>query len=264
MTIQATVRSVESIPVANIRPEDGLSRKRDRDGHQELRDSIARFGVLTPITVRRAPDNDAEFLLIKGQGRTLACRMLGLTHVDAVILDDESAENERVQQFLVENVARLRMRPVDRALLIAHARASGEETADVAARFGISAATVRRLEMQLDGASSAEIAALRSGDLSLAVQGVIARKVSSPSRAAVVEVVQRCGIGAGELQALLAAVGWDRLEEMGGEHRHSRLALLDWACETLKSLPRGSQGWRLSQLAARLPVTLEPLQERRA
>jgi ParB/RepB/Spo0J family partition protein len=264
MATQPSARSVVSIPVASIRPEDGLSRKRDRDGHQELRDSIARFGVLTPITVRRAPDDPEEYLLIKGQGRTLACRMLGRSHIDAVVLDEESADNERVQQFLVENVARLRMRPVDRALLIAHARASGEETASVAARFGISAATVRRLETQLDGASTAEIAALRSGGLSLAVHGVIARNIAASDRDAVVATVQHHGVGAGDLQALLLALGWARLEDLGAEHRDGRLALLEWACDTFRSLPRSSQGSRLRQLAARLPLALPALQQQAA
>jgi ParB-like chromosome segregation protein Spo0J len=82
---------------------------------------------LTPITVRQAPDGSGDFLLIKGQGRTLACRLLGIEKVPAVVVDDDFAETEKVQQFLVENVARLRMRPVDRAVLIAHARREGEE-----------------------------------------------------------------------------------------------------------------------------------------
>jgi hypothetical protein len=63
--------AVHDVPVVRIRPEDGLGRKRDRDAHRELQQSIARFGVLTPITVRLAPDDSGDYLLIKGQGRTL-------------------------------------------------------------------------------------------------------------------------------------------------------------------------------------------------
>src|SRR6266571_5801184 len=125
---------VQQVPVAQIRPEDGLGRRRDRDGHRELQQSIAQFGVLTPITVRLAPDGSGDYLLIKGQGRTLACRLLGIETIPAVVVDDQYADNEKVQQFLVENVARLKMRPVDRALLIHRARQDGEETADVAKR----------------------------------------------------------------------------------------------------------------------------------
>ena len=153
--------AVQDVPVARIRPEDGLGRKRDRDGHRDLQQSIAQFGVLTPITVRLAPDGSGDYLLIKGQGRTLACRLLGIETIPAIVVDDEYAEHEKVQQFLVENVARLKMRPVDRALLIHRARQEGEETAAIAKRFGLAPATVRRLLAQLDGASSHEVAALR-------------------------------------------------------------------------------------------------------
>jgi ParB-like chromosome segregation protein Spo0J len=58
---------VREVPVERIRPEEGLGRKRYRDGHRELQRSIERFGVLTPITVRLAPDGSGEYLLIKGR-----------------------------------------------------------------------------------------------------------------------------------------------------------------------------------------------------
>ena len=154
-TSQAGVRSwdgrsfaVQDVPVARIRPEDGLGRKRDRHGHRELQQSIAQFGVLTPITVRLAPDGSGDYLLIKGQGRTLACRLLGIEMIPAIVVDDQYGEHEKVQQFLVENVARLKMRPVDRALLIHRARQEGEETATIAKRFGLASVTVRRLLAQ--------------------------------------------------------------------------------------------------------------------
>ena len=108
---------IRDIRVALIRPEEGLGRKRDREGHKELQRSIQQFGVLTPITVRPAPDDSGEYLLIKGQGRTLACSLLGLKSIPAIVVDDAYAETEKVQQFLVENVARLKMRPIDRLAL---------------------------------------------------------------------------------------------------------------------------------------------------
>ncbi len=108
---------IRDVPVARIRPEEGLGRKRDREGHKELQRSIQQFGVLTPITVRPAPDDSGEYLLINGQGRTLACSLLGRKTIPAIVVDDAHAEAEKVQQFLVENVARLKMRPIDRARL---------------------------------------------------------------------------------------------------------------------------------------------------
>lgn len=254
-----TVPRVTMIPVSRIRPEDGLGRKRDREGHQELCRSIARFGVLTPIAVRPAPDGTGEYLLIKGQGRTLACQVLGITQVPAVVLRGDAAETEKVQQFLVENVARLRMRPLDRALLIAHARQQGEETVDVANRFAVTPATVRRLETQLDGASSGEIAALRSGDVKLAVHAVVARHVGSAERTRVVKIVAQYAVSSKELEALFVALGWKSLVALGIPARTTRLKLLEWACSTLTQLPRGQIRERFGELAQRLPMSLGDL-----
>lgn len=252
---------VQDIAVGRIRPEDGLGRKRDREGHKELCRSIEQFGVLTPVTVRRAPDGSGDYLLIKGQGRTLACRLLGIKKVPAVIVSDQFAETEKVQQFLVENVARLRMRPIDRALLIAHARRKGEETVQVADRFGVSAATVRRLEAQLDGATSGEVAALRAGDVNLALHAVIARHVSSQEREDVIRSIGAYGIRAREMEALFAAIGWRSLSELGPGHKWQRLQLLAWACETLAALPRSDPRERLQQLALKLPLRLAAAQK---
>ncbi len=247
---------LQDVPVARIRPEDGLGRKRDREGHRELCRSIEKFGVLTPITVRHAPDASGDYLLIKGQGRTLACRLLGMEKVPAIVVDSQFAESAKVQQFLVENVARLRMRPIDRALLIARARQEGEETAAVATRFGVSATTVRRLQTQLDGATPGEMAALRAGNLNLSLHAVIIRHVSSDERASVVALLSPFSIRAKELEALFIALGWRKLVALGEEYARQRFQLLFWACQTLEGLPTGPLKGRLAQLASMLPFQL--------
>jgi ParB/RepB/Spo0J family partition protein len=247
---------VLNVEVDKIRPEDGLGRKRDRAGHHDLCRSIEQFGVLTPITVRSAPDGSGEYLLIKGQGRTLACRLLGIAKIPAVVVDSEFAETEKVQQFLVENVARLRMRAIDRALLIAHARRQGEETADVARRFGVSASTIRRLEAQMSGATSGEVLALREHDLSLSLHAVISRHVSSSERPAVIAAIGPTGMRAAELEELLVALGWKALTKLGARYHAKRLRLLRWACESLAAIPNGHPKERIRQLSLRLPSEL--------
>jgi ParB/RepB/Spo0J family partition protein len=248
---------VQDVPVAKIRPEEGLGRKRDRNGHRELQRSIEQFGVLTPITVRPAPDGSDEYLLIKGQGRTLACRLLGIETIPAIVVDDQYAEKKKVQQFLVENVARLKMRPVDRALLIHRARQEGEETADIAERFGVTPATVRRLLAQLDGASSSEVAALRAGDVNLATHAVIARHVAPSERPGVISAVAASEIKPKDLEALFVALGWRRLVELGSDQSSQRVILLGWACGVLDELPQASAKERLRQLALRFPLEFD-------
>lgn len=244
------------MPVQRIRPEEGLARRRDRDGHRELCRSIEQFGVLTPITVRRAPDESGDYLLIKGQGRTLACRLLGIKKIPALVVDDRYGETQKVQQFLVENVARLRLGATDRALLIAHARRQGEETAAVAKRFGVSPATVRRLEAQLEGASSGEVAALRAGDVNLALHSVIAKHVPAEERAEAIRLIAPRGIRASEMDSLFIALGWRALVALGPTYQDQRLALLEWTCRTLAGLPRATPWERIRQLAIQMPLQL--------
>lgn len=256
------VLQVQDIPVSAIRPEEGLGRKRDRDGHRELRRSIEQFGVLTPITVRRASDGSGEYLLIKGQGRTLACEMLGIETIPAIVVGDDFAEDEKVQQFLVENVARLRMRPVDRALLISRARQEGEETVDVARRFGVSPVTVRRLQAQLNGATKTEVAALKSGNMNLALHAVISRHVDGGERADIVGEIAKYALRTREVDELFHALGWPKLAELGKDYRATRLALIAWACRELSEIDRGSVVDRLGRLAERLPSSFELEPER--
>jgi transposase-like protein len=154
-------------------------------------------------------------------------------------------------------VARLKMRPVDRALLIARARRDGEETAEVAKRFGVSPATVRRLQAQLDGATSSEVAALRSGKVNLALHAVISRHVSPQERSDVVSTVASYPVRTKEIEALFVALGWRRLVALGDEHRRQRLLLLSWACHQLATLPPGSAKERLRQIALKLPLAFK-------
>lgn len=248
---------IRNVPVSLIRPEEGLGRKRNREGHRDLQRSIQKFGVLTPITVRRASDRSGEYLLIKGQGRTLACSLLGFKTIPAIVVDDDYAEAEKVQQFLVENVARLKMRPIDRALLIAHARQLGEETAEVAKRFGVSAATVRRLESQLDGVSAKEVAALRSGDVNLAKHAVIARWVKPKERAAAIALFTEHPIKTTAMAGLFEALGWDALTNLGPKYSAARLRLLRWTCSEIAGPARGTVKERLSAIAVKFPLSLE-------
>lgn len=249
-------RAIQQIPVDRIRPEDGLGRKRARDGHGELRKSIEQFGVLTPVTVRPATDGTGDYLLIKGQGRTLACRMLGLSRIPAIVMDADFADEDKVGQFLVENVARLKMRPIDRALLISRARHQGEETVDVARRFGVTPATVRRLEAQLDGATKHEVAALRGGNVNLALHSVIARHVDTAERGDIVAEIAKHSLRTREVEELFTALGWGLLTALGSNYRTARLLLIAWACNALARMEAGTVEDRLSKLAGLLPLML--------
>jgi hypothetical protein len=149
------------------------------------------------------------------------------------------------------------MRPVDRALLIHRARQAGEETVSIAKRFGLAPTTVRRLLAQLDGASAREVAALRAGDVNLAMHAVIARHVDPDERLGVLSAVARSSVKPKEIEGLFVALGWHRLVALGPEYRGQRLILLSWALNVLDGLPQSPAKERLRQLALRFPLEFE-------
>jgi ParB/RepB/Spo0J family partition protein len=251
---QAANREVHRIPVAAIRPEPGLGRRRHADGHAELRRSIERFGVLNPITVRRAEDGSNDFILVKGQGRTLACRMLGIATIPAFVLGHDFSKKQKVQQFLVENAARLKMAPTDRALLIARARSTGEETKSVARRFGLSPATVRRLEQQLRGATRPELTALGNGTMKLAVQSVLARYSAPEDREELAATLVGRSIPAEKLAKVLEALRWDSLSKLGPTYHYDRISLWHWVLDEMLWTSKIADG--LMHLCEMLPMLL--------
>lgn len=110
-------------------------------GLDELAASIAEQGVLQPITVRHGPDN-AGYVVLIGQRRTLAARQAGLIEIPALIDDTERTAAELAIAQLVENLQREDMAPLDRARAMRAVVDAGVTQADLARQLGIGASTV--------------------------------------------------------------------------------------------------------------------------
>jgi ParB family chromosome partitioning protein len=94
-----------------IRCDPGQPRQAiDKDGLEELAQSIKRLGVLQPIRVRPIEDH---YHLIAGQRRWMAARMLGLAEIPAVVVQTE--DNQVLLEALIENIQREDLNPIDRA-----------------------------------------------------------------------------------------------------------------------------------------------------
>ena len=78
------------LPTARIRPNPMQPRKHfDTGGLQELAGSIRQYGVLQPLTVRKA---GGAYELVAGERRLRAARLAGLTEVPCLLADvDEEA-----------------------------------------------------------------------------------------------------------------------------------------------------------------------------
>lgn len=91
----------------NVRTKSGL----DKTSLSELADSIKTKGLLQPILVARAPGfesvpfDDAEFIVIAGQRRTLACEIADVTPIPVIEQDGTDGADLKAKQ-IVENLHR--------------------------------------------------------------------------------------------------------------------------------------------------------------
>jgi len=111
--------SVFNIEINKISPNPMQPRQEmDREGLEELADSIKEHGILQPLIVTKtvkdlAKGQDVEYTLIAGHRRWAAARMLGLPHVPAIIRD--STEQQKLELALVENLQRTDLNALDKA-----------------------------------------------------------------------------------------------------------------------------------------------------
>jgi len=93
---------VQYLPVEQIRPNPGQPRKEfDQAALRELSESIRTFGILQPLTVRRA---GREYELVAGERRLRAARMAGLREVPCLIA--QVGEEDSALLALIENLQR--------------------------------------------------------------------------------------------------------------------------------------------------------------
>lgn len=78
---------------------------------QELADSIKAHGILQPLVVTRARDD--EYQLIAGGRRLEAAKIAGLSEVPVIIRD--SSEQGKLELALVENLQRDNLNPIEKA-----------------------------------------------------------------------------------------------------------------------------------------------------
>ncbi len=90
------------LPIGKIRPNPSQPRKIfDHEGLRELAASIAGYGILQPLTVRRVA---GEYELVAGERRLRAAKMTGLSEVPCILLSVDAEQSGLVA--LVENLQR--------------------------------------------------------------------------------------------------------------------------------------------------------------
>ena len=145
-TASAAPASPAQIAVDAIQPNRFQPRREfDEAALEELRESIARHGILQPLSVRAI--GDGRYELIAGERRLRAARLAGLTHVPVVMRTATDAE--MAEMALIENIQREELNPIEEAhayrRLLTEFRLSQEELARRVARSRSAIANCVRL-----------------------------------------------------------------------------------------------------------------------
>ena len=100
------------LPISQVEPALGQPRKRfDEAAIAELAESITRYGVIQPLTVRRL--DSGYYQIIAGERRWRAARLAGLREIPVRII--EATDAEAMELALVENLQREDLNPIEEA-----------------------------------------------------------------------------------------------------------------------------------------------------
>jgi ParB family transcriptional regulator, chromosome partitioning protein len=154
---------LRELPVELVKPNPSQPRTRfDAEALGALAASIETSGVVQPLLVR--PLHDGSYELIAGERRWRAAQQAGLAKVPAIVRD--SAQAERLQVALIENMVREDLNPVEEAracsALVEELDVSKEE---LARRVGRSRPAISNLIRLLELPDEA-LALLEAGELS--------------------------------------------------------------------------------------------------
>lgn len=101
-----------TLPLSKVEPRQEQPRTRfDDEALQELADSIAQYGLIQPITVRRL--ESGYYQIIAGERRWRAARLAGLSEVPVRVI--EADDRRTAELALVENLQREDLNPLEEA-----------------------------------------------------------------------------------------------------------------------------------------------------
>ena len=100
---------ISKININEIYPNPNQPRKNfDQESLEELAESIRVHGLIQPITVNKMDDG---YLIIAGERRYRACKMAGLTEIDAIVKNYTSRQIAEIS--IIENLQREDLNPIE-------------------------------------------------------------------------------------------------------------------------------------------------------
>ena len=158
-----TPDTVTLVPINRI--EILNSRDRNMKVFEEIVDNIRAIGLKKPITVAERPgdDGDPRYVLVCGEGRLNAFRILGETHIPALVVD--VSDEDAFIMSLAENIARRGYRPLEILADIEVLRKPGCSAEIIIQKTGLSLKYVKDIVFLLDqGEERLIVAAARRRD----------------------------------------------------------------------------------------------------
>ena len=100
------------LPISKVEPNVDQPREYfNEEALQELAESIAQYGLIQPITVRKL--DSGYYQIIAGERRWRASRIAGLTEVPVRVI--EADDRRTAELALVENLQREDLNPIEEA-----------------------------------------------------------------------------------------------------------------------------------------------------
>ena len=168
-----TPENVTLVPIARI--EVLNSRDRNMKVFEEIVESIQLIGLKKPITVaeRSGEDGQPKYVLVCGEGRLNAFRILGETHIPALVVD--VSDEDAFIMSLAENIARRGYRPLEILADIELLRERGYTADVIIQKTGLSPKYVRDIVFLLEQGEERLIEGVQRGSIPLTTALEIAR-----------------------------------------------------------------------------------------
>jgi ParB family chromosome partitioning protein len=180
LLLTTMVNAPESVTLVPIHRIDVLnSRERNAKVFDEIVDNIRTIGLKKPITVteRVGADGRPTYMLVCGEGRLNAFRILGEVHIPALVV--EVSDEDAFIMSLAENIARRGYRPLEILSDIEVMRKNGYNADTVIQKTGLSGKYVKDIMFLLDQGEARLIEGVQRGSIPLTTALEIARAKGS-------------------------------------------------------------------------------------
>lgn len=235
------------VPVGEITPNPAQPRRYfDKDALAELSESICRYGVIQPLTVRR---RNRRFELVAGERRLRAAKLAGLSEVPCIILDVDMEESSLIA--LVENLQRRDLDYIEEAEGIAQLiQTYGMRQEEAARRIGKSQSAVAN-KLRLLKLPGEILYVLREAKLSERHARALLRLDNDEDRFKVLEHVIKKGLNVAKTEEYIDFYLADKEDEKSGHKPNSKpiYAIKDVRL-FLNTISRGMDMMKQSGIAA--------------